>query len=63
MGTLKRKDLKPKRELSDEQFLRYAQAMATRQANRAARGQRVELLEAELKRQERRLRPPAKTGS
>lgn len=53
VGTLHRKDLKPKREISDARFLAAAQAQATRAAHRLERTQRAEQTLQEIARLER----------
>lgn len=64
MGIQRRKDLKPRKEISDEAFLRAAQASATRAAGRAAKERRREATEAEIRgtgvatRGEAGVRPP-----
>ena len=62
MGTLRRKDLKPARKISDAAFLAGAQRSATRAANRAARRQAFDRAEAEAARQARALQPLARTA-
>lgn len=47
---VRRRDLKPAKQLSDEEFLRRAQASATRAQNAAARARRIEAAEAEARR-------------
>lgn len=55
MGTLKRKDLRPAREISDEAFLRAAAASATRAARRLERERLAEVADLEAARAERAL--------
>ena len=45
MGTLRRKDLKPARKISDARFLAGAMASATKHQKRLERQRRAELLE------------------
>jgi hypothetical protein len=63
MGTLRRKDLKPARKISDARFLAGAQASATKAQTRLERSRRAEQTSAELAAQDRGKLPARGTPS
>jgi hypothetical protein len=63
MATMRRKDLKPARKVSDERFLAAAKANATKAQNRLERTRRAEQTDAELVAQQRATVPSSRPAS